>query len=75
MRAVYRLQEPIIAIHPVSERGHTLRAVPRHMILEVVGDPQKSGLVDVLWDGQHIAVFIQDLKSRGELVEISETGQ
>jgi hypothetical protein len=75
MATMVRLQEPIIAIHPLLEGSQTLTAIPRYAVLEVVGEPQKSGLVEALWEGQHITVFMRDLESRGELVEVVTTGQ
>jgi hypothetical protein len=73
MRAIFRLREAIVAV-PVSNQALTIVTVPRDAMLEVMGEPQKSGLVEVLWEGRHIAVFVQDIESRGELVEIAKAG-
>ena len=74
MRARFRLREAIVAI-PSLRQSLTIITVPHGVVLEVVGEPQKSGLVEVLWEGLGIKVFIQDLDSRGELVEIAKTEQ
>jgi hypothetical protein len=73
MRARFRLREAIIAI-PSLRQSLTIITVPRGVVLEVVGEPQKSGLVEVLWEGRQIAAFIRDIESRGELVAVAKTG-
>ena len=73
MRSMFRLREAIIAI-PSLRESLTIITVPRDVVLEVVGDPQKSGLVSVLWEGRHIAVFMQDLESRCERIEAGKAG-
>jgi|HubBroStandDraft_6_1064221.scaffolds.fasta_scaffold438822_1 hypothetical protein len=73
MRARFRLREAIIAI-PALRQSLTIITVPRDVVLEVVGEPQKSGLVEVLWDGRPIAVFVRDIESRGEAIEVSSAG-
>lgn len=36
----------------------------------VVGQPQKSGLVDVSYEGEIIAMFLRDLQDRAELIGV-----
>jgi hypothetical protein len=74
MGTMFRLREPIIAILPLSGQRGTLVPVPREAILEIAGEPQKSGLVDLLWEGKRIAAFLQDLESRGEPINICKAG-
>jgi hypothetical protein len=68
MRGMFRLREAVVAVHTPSEESLTIVTVPRDVVLEVVGEPQKSGLVEVLWEGRKFAVFMPDIESRGELV-------
>jgi hypothetical protein len=73
MRGMFKLREAIIAI-PSLRESLTIITVPRDVVLEVVGDPQKSGLVEVLWEGRHIAVFIRDIESRCDLIKVAKAG-
>jgi hypothetical protein len=74
MHTRFRLREAIVAVPPSSGESLTIITVPHGVVLEVVGEPQKSGLVEVLWEGRHIAVFIQDIESRGELIKVAKAG-
>ena len=73
MRARFRLREAIVAV-PSLRQGLTIITVPHDVVLEVVGEPQKSGLVEVVWEGRQIAVFMRDIETRGELVEVEKPG-
>ena len=73
MRGMFKLREAIIAI-PSLRASLTIITVPRDVVLEVVGDPHKSGLVEVLWEGRHIAVFIRDIESRCDLIKVAKAG-
>jgi len=74
MHGLFRLREAIIALHPKPEERLSIITVPHDAVLEVVGEPQNSGLVEVLWEGRPIAVFIRDIESRGELIKVVKTG-
>jgi hypothetical protein len=74
MPAMFRLREAIVALLPTSEESLTILTVPHGAVLKLLGEPQKSGLVDVLWNGRHIAVFLQDIESRGEVIEVASAG-
>jgi len=74
MPAMFRLREAIVALHPRSEESLTILTVPHGAVLKLLGEPQKSGLVDVLWNGRRIAVFLQDIESRGEVIEVASAG-
>jgi hypothetical protein len=67
----FRLREAIIAV-PSLRDSLTIITVPHGAVLEVVGEPQKSGLVEVLWEGRQIAVFMCDIESRGALVQVAK---
>ena len=74
MCAIVRLREAIVAV-PSLRQSLTIITVPHGAVLEVVGEPQKSGLVEVLWERQRIAVFVRDIETRGEVVEVAKTRQ
>jgi hypothetical protein len=68
MLGMFRLREAIVAVRSSSEENQTTITVPHGAVLKILGEPRKSGLVEVLWNGRRIAVYLQDIKSRGELV-------
>ena len=73
MAGMFKLREPIVAVRTPSSESLTIFTVPRGAIIKVMGEPQKSGLVEAVWDERRIAVFIQDVQSRGESVEAAST--
>lgn len=64
----YRLREAMVA---VSRDGGGMRIItlPVNAVLMVEKNTLLSGLVDTLWDGQTVSVFVQDLRARAELVD------
>lgn len=70
MRGMFRIREAIIAI-PSLRESLTIITVPSGVVLEVVGDTQKSGLAEALWEGRHIAVFIKDIESRCDPIKVA----
>jgi hypothetical protein len=64
----YRLNEPIVA-----DRKTGRIALPAGTVLRVPQDTPSRGLIEAEWDGQPISVFIEDVKSRGTLVEIADS--
>ena len=62
-----------MAVRPSSEGNLTI-TIPHGAVLKLLGEPQKSGLVDVLWNGRRIAVFLRDIESRGDSIQIASTG-
>jgi hypothetical protein len=73
MRGTFRLREAIVAVRPSSEGNLTI-TIPHGAVLRLLGEPQKSGLVEVLWNGRRIAVFLRDINSRGEVIEVASAG-
>lgn len=45
-----------------------LVTVHKGALIEVSGDSQPSGLVDVIYDGRIVMMFQQDIEDRGERV-------
>lgn len=71
MPALFRLREALVAVPPPSDHGLSIITIPHNSIVEIVGEPERSGLVEVLWNGKHIAVFLQDIEARCESVDVA----
>ena len=66
---VYQLREAIVAVKRREENGARLITIPHGSLLKLAGTSEEAGLVDVIWQERHVAVFMQDLESRGALVQ------
>ena len=73
MPVLFKLREAIVAVHNASLDSLTIFTVPRGAVIKVMCEPQKSGLVEVVWEERRIAVFIQDVQSRGEPIQVAST--
>jgi hypothetical protein len=66
----FRLRTPTLGIGIDSTDGGKRVAVPvpADAVVKVVAGPSGAGdrMVDVLWDGQVLVVFVIDLTQRGE---------
>ena len=61
----FKLKTATIGI--LSVDGHqTLVTVPTGAIIDVVSDTYNDSLVDVLWEGKHLMMFVQDVAERGD---------
>ena len=74
MAEMFKLREAIVAVDTASSQSLTIFTVPRGAVIKAMGEPQKSGLVEAIWNGQRIAVFIQDVRSRGESIQVASAG-
>lgn len=74
MPALFKLREAIVAVHTASSDSLTIFTVPRGAVIKVMGEPQKSGLVEAVWDERRIAVFMQDIQTRGESIQVASAG-
>jgi hypothetical protein len=74
MAALFRLREAIVAVHWSTSESLTIITVPRSAVLKLIGQPEKSGLVEAVWKGRRIGVFIQDIKSRAESIQVASAG-
>lgn len=64
----YRLKTPTLAL--LQDEGRQVaRTVPAGAIVEIDGTPNDDKLVKVLWDGQKLMMFVQDLQSKAEPTE------
>jgi hypothetical protein len=59
--------EPPILLYESSTKPNLTRkitGVPVGAVLTIAAITLESGLVDAIWDGQTVSVFVQDLKAR-----------
>ena len=70
----YRLNEPIVAARKEFFDTESARiALPVGAVLRVPADIPKRGLIEAEWDGQIVRVFVEDVRSRGCLVEVADS--
>jgi hypothetical protein len=75
MSAMFKLREPTVAVHIPSSETSTIFTVPRGAVIKLMGEPEKSGLVEAVWNGRRIAVFLRDIESRGEAIQVASAGR
>lgn len=68
MSVRYHVLSPFIAIKPLED-GYKIVTVPTGCIIEIAGEVQRSGLVDVAFEGETVAVFMRDIEGRAERVD------
>ncbi len=66
--SAYLLCEAIVAIRPADRGGPAILTLPSGEVLKVECGEADSGLVDCLWNGETVSLFIQDLRKRGKLL-------
>ena len=65
----YRIKDPTIAMFHDDERG-IARKISAGTIVEVpVRSLDGNKLVEVIWDGRQVLMFMQDLKTRAEEID------
>ena len=62
----FRLERTTLAIDGVNGRRQT-SYVPAGAVIKVVSGPTSAGdrMVDVLWDGKIVTMFVMDVNMRG----------
>lgn len=66
----FRINLPTLGILSPNGDGHRLPiTIPRAAIVTVAEEIDGDRLVDVLWDGQAVMMFTQDIRMRGTLVD------
>ncbi|HEV2689194.1 MAG TPA: hypothetical protein VGV35_11585, partial [Bryobacteraceae bacterium] len=65
----YRVREPFLAIRDDPPHQFTFVTLLPGSIIAVKGEPQRSGLVDVLHEGNILGAFMRDILSRCERVQ------
>ena len=65
----YHLNADTIGILSENQRGVAV-TIPCNAIVTVVNGPLDSnGMVEVMWDGKVVMLFVKDLRERGELMK------
>ena len=65
----YQLKSPTMAVERGGSNGRMqFVTVPEGTMLELVGEPQQSGLIDVCFEGRVVAMFLRDVEDRGEKI-------
>lgn len=71
----YKVSVPLPAVKLEDHPGSSLRdptgmliEIPAEVILETEG-AVRSGLVNVLWNGEAFSVFFEDLQEKAEIVD------
>ena len=65
----YQLKSPTIAVAGGGSDGCMLLVtVPAGAALELVGELQQSGLIDVRFNNRRVAMFLTDIAERGERI-------
>ena len=67
----YRLNTPLVAIKmPVDGAHGVLITVESGSIVVVVGEARKTGLIDVSYTGETVAIFVRDLEDRADNIGV-----
>lgn len=70
----YRLTQSIVASRKGFSDSESRRlALPAGAILRMPVDIPLRGLIEVEWEGQVVEVFVEDVRSRGWLVEVADS--
>jgi hypothetical protein len=76
----YKVAVPIHAVRLEAHSGSslsgptgTLVEIPAEAIVEVEGQAARSGLVNVLWNGEAYSVFYEDLQEKAHIVSSAGT--
>ena len=68
----YRAKEPLLGVHVHTPPEDGFVTIPAGAILATAGKVQRSGFVDVRYEGRVVAVFLRDLETRAERVDSRE---
>ena len=65
----YQLQSPTMAVERGGSNGRMqFVTVPAGAMLELIGETQQSGLIDVHFEGRVVAMFLSDIEERGDRI-------
>jgi len=64
----YRASAAFLAVRSGPPGPSTFVTITPGSIITVKGEVLRSGLVDVLYDGQTVAVFMRDIDARADMV-------
>ena len=65
LKMKYRLRSAVVAIKP-DQDGFRILTIRAGQTVHVVGQVQRSGMVDVSIEDETLSMFIQDIESRGD---------
>ena len=72
---VYRLREAIVGVDSAAPNVVArLISIPAGSQVTLPQGPQRTGIVEIEFDGRMIGVFLTDLNDRGELVQQQAAG-
>ena len=66
---LYRLDTPILAILPLENGQKIPVTIASDQVVRLISTGKEKGLVNVLWEGKTLLLFMQDLQSRGERLD------
>lgn len=64
----YRVNRPFVAIQP-RQGGVDFITIPAGSVIELRGEVQESGLVDIMHGGAIAAAFLRDIEERADPLE------
>ena len=65
----YHVREPFIAVRDEPPAPFAFTTLTPGSTIKVLGAVQQSGLVDVLYNDQIVAVFMRDIEARAERIQ------
>jgi hypothetical protein len=73
-RGTYRLKVPTVAVQPGASGKMCLKTIEAGSILRIHGTTQDFGLIDVMCDGELVAMFARDIEERATRVTDHSVG-
>jgi hypothetical protein len=71
-RQRYRLRRATLAVHRKGGESAII-AIPEYSIVVLDTTREAKGMVAVEWEGKQVAMFVEDLRARGILLETTPT--
>ena len=69
----YRVREPFRAIRHGPRNAFSYITISPGSVITVKAETQEVGLVDVLYEGKIVTVFVRDLDARADLIEAARS--
>lgn len=58
---MYRTNHAIVSSHRSAAGTTTIVPIPIGSVVELLEERQRSGLVEITWEGKHLRIFSMDL--------------
>ena len=71
----YQAKEPLLGVRDRSRSENGFVTIPAGSMITTTGEVQRSGFVDVVYDGRIVAVFMRDLQARADMAEAASHGK